>query len=314
MTAFALFRDPSSLVLLCALAFDLALGELPARIHPVVWMGKLTTLLERLAPGQGRVRQLLAGLAIALFVPAVFALPVAWVAGRSSWLSGALTALVVSSTFAVRELGRAGMRVHAALDAGDLSQGRAGLRSLCSRDPTQLDSDQVVAATVESLSENTSDSLVAPLFYYVLFGAGGAVFYRAVNTLDAMIGYHGRYEYLGRVSARLDDILNFIPARLTAWLLIAVGALSGQRATRGIAILSRDGANTESPNAGRPMAAMAGLLGLRLEKAGHYTLGDPERPLDAERIREAWNIVRWTCYLAALLALALLEVRSALRP
>src|SRR4029077_4357780 len=167
-------------------------------------------------------------------------------------------------------LGAAAHRVSRALARGDLAAARQGLASLCSRDPAALDGPALAAATIESLAENASDSVVAPLFYFALFGIPGAVFYRAVNTLDAMIGYHGRYEYLGKAAARFDDLLNLIPARLTAWLLLGAGSLTAADATRGWSICRRDGGNTESPNAGRPMAAMAGLLGVELVKAGHY--------------------------------------------
>src|SRR5262249_61854725 len=121
-------------------------------------------------------------------------------------------------------LGVAALDVRHALAGGRLHDARYALRSLCSRDASQLDPPLLVAAAIESVAENASDSFVAPLFYYALFGLPGAVFYRAVNTLDAMIGYHGRYEYLGKAAARLDDVLNFVPARLTAALLLAARA------------------------------------------------------------------------------------------
>jgi adenosylcobinamide-phosphate synthase len=160
------------------------------------------------------------------------------------------------------------------------------------------------------VAENASDSFVAPVFFYALFGLPGAVFYRAVNTLDAMIGYRGRYEWLGKASARLDDALNWIPARITAALLLAGGAVMGLDARRGARILARDGALTESPNAGRPMAAMAGLLGVELTKAGHYRLGDPLEPLAPAQIDRAWRAVCAAAVLAVAGALAILEVRD----
>jgi adenosylcobinamide-phosphate synthase len=145
----------------------------------------------------------------------------------------------------------------------------------------------------------------------MLFGVGGAVFYRAANTLDAMIGYRGRYEFLGKAAARLDDLLNLVPARLTAGLLIVGGSLDGRDPASAWRILRRDGRNTESPNAGRPMAAMAGLLRVRLEKIGHYRLGDPVEPLAPAKIDEAWQIVRRAAALTAALAAIALGVRHA---
>src|SRR5262249_18581607 len=171
-----------------------------------------------------------------------------------------------------------------------------------SRDPSALDAPLVVAATVESVAENASDSFVAPLFYYALFGLPGAVAYRAINTADAMIGYHGRYERLGKVAARLDDVANFVPARLTAALLLAAGACARLRVREGWRILRRAARATESPNAGRPMSAMAGLLGVQLEKVGHYRLGDGAAALDAAHIDAAWRVVAIAAAIAAALA------------
>jgi adenosylcobinamide-phosphate synthase len=147
--------------------------------------------------------------------------------------------------------------------------------------------------------------VVAPLLFFACFGVPGALAYRAVNTLDAMIGYHGRYEYLGKASARLDDLLNLVPARLTAALLLVAGALLGHDVRRGWRILRRDGGRTESPNAGRPMAAMAGLLGVRLEKQGHYRLGDPLHAVGARTIAAAWRVTALAMALAFGLAAAL---------
>jgi adenosylcobinamide-phosphate synthase len=306
------------LVLLLALALDLTCGEPPDRLHPVVWIGALTTALVRLAPARGPGRQLAAGAGIALLVPLVacglsWALLAALAAARPSSPLAALPALAVAtllckSSFSLRGLGRAAGAVRDALTGGQLAAARHALRSLCSRDPERLDQPQVLAAAIESVAENASDSFVAPLFYYLLFGVPGALFYRAVNTLDAMIGYRGRYEYLGKSAARLDDLLNLIPARLTAALLLAAGWLRGHSARRAWRVLRRDGARTESPNAGRPMAVMAGLLGVPLEKPGHYRLGDATRPLTAPCLAEAWRITGVAAALAVLLACLFLGV------
>lgn len=297
----------SASVLAAALAIDVAFGELPAGAHPVVMMGRVARALERRLPSEGPRRQLLAGGLLAAAVPLGFAgasaallqLTHPW--PLAQWL---LEVLVLTAMFAARALGDAAREVASALSAGQLERARLGLRSLCSRDPSQLNEPELVGATIESVAENASDSFVAPLFYYVLFGLPGAVVYRAVNTLDAMVGYRGRYEYLGKASARLDDVLNFVPARLTAALLLCAGALQGKDLRRGVFTWRRDAASTASPNAGRPMAAMAGLLGVRLEKAGHYGLGDAREALAQEKIAESWRVVRLAFALTALLALA----------
>ena len=291
------------LALVLALILDATLGEYPNALHPVVWMGKLISALERLAPARP-VAQLVHGAMIALLVPSLFggaALLLGWV-NLPEPLVLLLSVLLLKASLALGALGKAAMVEREALQRGDLAGAREGLRSLCSRDPSALDPGALAAGTIESVAENLSDSFVAPLFFYALFGVPGALAYRAVNTLDAMIGYRGRYEYLGKAAARLDDLLNWIPARLTAAALVLAGALRGQDARRGLRIWRRDGARTESPNAGRPMAAMAGLLGVRLDKPGHYQLGDAADALSPLKIDEAWRTARLAAWIAAALA------------
>jgi adenosylcobinamide-phosphate synthase len=296
-------------VLALALLVDLAVGEYPSALHPVVWMGRCISLLESRAPRAGRARQLAYGALVAVGVPALFGGSAALLAAgchRLGWLGVPVEALALKSTFALRELGRAGARVGDALGRGELSEARERLRALCSRDPSRLDPPRLAAAAIESLGENASDSVVAPIFWYLVLGLPAAFAYRAANTLDARIGYHGEHEWLGKAAARLDDLWNIVPARLTALLLLAAGSLCGADARRGARILRRDGHKTESPNAGRPMAALAGLLGVELEKVGHYRLGDPVAALGPEKIAAAWRIVSLACFLAVALSLALL--------
>jgi adenosylcobinamide-phosphate synthase len=295
------------LALVLALIVDATLGEYPNALHPVVWMAKLLSALERLAPARPAA-QLAHGAVIALVVPSLFggaALLLGW-ANLPEPLVLLLSVVLLKASLALGALGKAAMVVREALHRRDLAGAREGLRSLCSRDPSALDAGALAAGTIESVAENLSDSFVAPLLYYALLGVPGALAYRAVNTLDAMIGYHGRYEYLGKAAARLDDLLNWIPARLTAAMLVLAGALRGQDARRGLRVWWRDGARTESPNAGRPMATMAGLLGVRLDKPGHYQLGDATDALSPLKIDEAWRTARLAAWItAALVALYL---------
>jgi adenosylcobinamide-phosphate synthase len=277
------------LVLIVALGLDRFLGEYPNRWHPVVWMGKVIQFLERRAPSAPGA-QLAYGLGMAFGVPALFAtLGAVLLVPGLDFVAGVF---LVKACFAMRALGQAGDRVATAVDAGDLAAAREGLRSLCSRDPSSLSAQEVVAGATESVAENASDSIVAPLFWYALFGLPGILYYRAANTMDAMIGYHGRYEWLGKAAARQDDVLNVVPARLTALLLLVGGGVLGSDVPGGLRILRRDAGKTESPNAGWPMATMAGLLGVVLEKSGHYRLGDGGGRLDGGTIRRAWRIVQ----------------------
>jgi len=302
-------------VLILAVALDAAVGEPPALIHPVVWMGGAIALWERTVRWQGRIGQLLAGAVVAAAIPASFA-GGAWLAEsrlRGHPLLGLIVcAFLFKTTFALRALSRAARVVRDAVTQGRIDDARTGLSALCSRDARALDASELVGATIESFAENASDSFVAPLFWFALFGLPGAMCYRAVNTLDAMIGYHGRYEWLGKVAARLDDAMNMIPARLTAWLLIGAGALAGYDARRASRVLARDGSRTESPNAGRPMAAMAGLLGVELTKRGHYSLGDAFETLDPKQIDRASRVVLVASIFAVVITIVILEGRLAL--
>ena len=299
-----------------ALVLDAALGEPSTAVHPVVWIGRLISWLNARAPQKGRVAQLAYGAGVALAVPAAAALPAALL-GRAArrWhplVRVAVAALALKPTFAARDLFAHLERVRAPLAAGRLDDARASLQMIVSRDTQTLSPELVAAAAVESAAENASDSFVAPLLYYLALGPAGSLAYRASNTLDAMIGYHGRYEYLGKAAARLDDLANLIPSRLTA-LLIAIASPLGQGDPRRAWRMAREHhGRTESPNAGWPMAAMAGALGVELEKVGHYRLGEPKEHLRPEHVRRAMRIVAGAMVLAAgLVGIALVGAASA---
>lgn len=301
-------------MLAVAIALDLVFGDPPNVVHPVAWMGRVANALVRRAPASGPGRQLVAGALIVLTLcgacvgaVAVLALATAATPALAFWAgAGVLTCM-----FAIKGLGSAGRVVGDALANGRIGEARQGLSALCSRDAATLEEPELAAATIESVAENLSDSFVAPLLAYALFGLPGAVIYRAANTLDAMIGYHGRYEYLGKAAARLDDLLNLVPARLTAGLLLAAGAMTSADVGGGLRILRRDRRKTESPNAGWPMATMAGLLGVCLSKPEHYRLGDETRTVTFGDIDRAWRIVAIAAALAGALALLIAVGRSA---
>lgn len=304
----------SPAMLAVALAWDVLLGDPPNAMHPVAWIGRLARVFIDRAPREGPARQLLAGALIAVAVPAI-CVGFVWAAARATQTQPVLAfwvgAALLKSTFAVRGLGAAGLVVREALREGRIADARRALSSLCSRDATGLDEAQLAGAAIESLAENLSDSFVGPLLAYVLFGLPGAVTYRAINTLDSMIGYRGRFELLGKAAARLDDLVNLVPARVTALLLVAAGALTGADASGGLRVLRRDRRATASPNAGWPMATMAGLIGVVLEKDGDYRLGDGLRPAAGGDIDRAWRIVAFAAALAAVLGLVALLGRRA---
>lgn len=276
-----------AIVLLAGL-FDVLLGEPPSAIHPVVGIGKLIGWLERRRPRGRPAAELGWGLLIVLVtcgVSGAIAAGLAWGLGKLPWwLAIPCTAYLLKTTFSLRGLVEAGRTVQRAL-AADSDAAREELKALVSRS-RNLDPPQIVSATVESLAENLTDSVLAPLCYFALFGLPGAAVYRAINTMDAMIGYRGEYEYVGKIAARLDDVVNWIPARIAGAMLCLVTLTVGGF-TAAVRTLRRDRRLVESPNAAWTMAPMAGALRVQLEKVGHYRLGTPERPLTADLIGEA---------------------------
>jgi adenosylcobinamide-phosphate synthase len=297
-------------VLLAAL-IDVTLGEPPAALHPVVWMGRLIAALERRRPRGRPGAELAYGVLIMLVTAgAAFAagLALAWALGYAPWWIELIAgACILKTAFSLRGLVRAGRDVQRALRAGT-AEARASLRALVSRSP-DLDPPLIVSAAIESLAENLTDSVVSPLLYYALFGLPGALAYRAINTMDAMLGYRDHREYVGKAAARSDDAANWVPTRVTGLLLVAVSALQGTAGRAWWAFRTQHEPQY-GPNKTLAIATMAGSLGVQLVKPGAYALGAPDRPLTADVIDEAvWRVwaaggaaVALAAGLAALLA------------
>jgi adenosylcobinamide-phosphate synthase len=283
---------------------DVAFGEPPDRLHPVAWVGGLIAVLERRRPRRRPRAELAYGWLIVLIVcglsAALGVLAVRAVDSVPLWLALPLAALVLKPAFSLRGLVTAGRRVERAL-ATDAGAARAGLRALVSRD-TDLEPPQIVSATVESLAENLTDSVVAPLLFFALFGLPGALVYRAINTMDAMIGYYGELEFVGKPAARLDDAANWLPVRLEGLLLLAVAALR-RTAPAAWAALRTQRRPSPGPNKLWTIAPMAGALGVQLEKRGFYAVGPGSRPLAPAVIGEAITMV-WTAGGATIAAAA----------
>ncbi|MDY6834853.1 MAG: cobalamin biosynthesis protein [Chloroflexota bacterium] len=281
-------------ILLLALALDIVFGELPNQVHPVAAIGRVISWQLRFAPKNNK-EAFFYGIFIALFTIAIFSVPIYILLWYLRDINAVLFVLVgavcLKNTFSLKELGCAARRVQSPLRVGELTKAREAVGRIVSRNTSCLERDAVVAATIESVSENTSDSFVAPLFYFLLLGVPGALAYRVANTLDAMVGYHGEYEYLGKFSARMDDILNYIPSRISGLLVVLVANLARGSMARAWHVMWRDHANTESPNAGWTMSATAGALGLRLEKEGQYSLGDTIVPVSVEAISQGVRIM-----------------------
>lgn len=285
----------AALAVLLALAVDRWLGEPPVRLHPVVWIGHyLGWAGQRIAPAAGiplpqRDLAAFARGAIAWCAGAILAITVALALQLGlqrlpAWGQLIALGLLLKPLLAWSMLKSEVLAVEAALSVS-LQQGRGRLSWLCSRDTSVLSESQVRETALESLAENLNDSVVAPLFWFALAGLPGAALYRFANTADAMWGYRGErsgrvWEWAGKWAAHADDLLSWLPARLTALLLaLAAGGLSLVR-------LRREARVTPSPNGGWPMGAMALALGVRLGKPGVYTLNataQPPGPHDTDR-------------------------------
>lgn len=296
-----------------ALLADASFGEPSEGVHPIVLMGRAISAFEKRAFAlKGTRQRTLTGLLLAAALPTLsftFArISLRLAPKRLRW---PLEIGLLSTTLSMRGLARAALAVERELAGGDLQAARARVGELVGRDTEHLPPSEIARAAVESVAENTSDSVVAPMLYGLLWGAPGALAYKAVNTLDSMVGHpHPPYEDLGWASARLDDLANLLPSRLTA-LSVATVSCSNRRAGETLSTARRYGPLTRSPNAGWAEAAFAGSLGLELGGANYYggalrqgpTLGDG-RPPESADIRRAVGLMHRTCLLLAGLALA----------
>lgn len=280
-------------MLAIALTVDLALGDPPDKYHPVSWMGRVISYFEarglKLAPSSQRAYGVLATIAVA----ALFAAPLALLfpyLREASYIAYVITGgVLLKMTFSFRGLREAAIKIRNLIKNSD-DGARFELRALVSRDAGKLSKPQMISAVVESVAEGLCDSLVAPLFYFLIFGVAGAVVYRVVNTLDSRVGYYGKYEHLGRFPARADDVLNYIPARLAALMIAAAATIVRRRGGRSWRTAARDHAKLQSPNAGWPIAAIAGALGIQLEKPDHYRVGEANHPLTPLTITKALKL------------------------
>jgi adenosylcobinamide-phosphate synthase len=302
---------------LAAMALDAAIGDPRWLPHPVRAIGALAarteTLARRALPSSARAAGVLAVFVVVGTTGVAVWLLVRGAAALHPALGDAVAIVLLATTLAARDLAGHALAVFRALGRGDLPQARQKAGFMVSRDTAALDEGETARAAVESVAENTVDGVTAPLLFAVVAGPVGAMMYKAVNTLDSMFGYKTeRYLKFGWASARLDDAVNYVPARLTAWLVPLAAALAGGRPLQALRTLARDGRKHPSPNAGLTEAAMAGALGVRLGGVSSYFgapsakpfLGEPLVPLGAATIRGAVLLMALTYLLAALLLIA----------
>ncbi len=309
--------------ILMACLVDLLVGDPRAIPHPVVLMGKAIEFLEGL---MRRITSSPAGLRTAGMVTAVMLAGGSWLltyllllgAFRVNyWLGAVLTVWLISTTIAARGLAGAAKEIYDLLKKGNLTEARRKVGWIVGRDTGNMDVRDVTRATIETVAENIVDGIAAPIFYAFIGGAPLAMAYRAVNTLDSMLGYKNeRFIDFGMASARLDDLANYIPARLTGILLPVAAFLTGKSPGRAISAVLQDASGHPSPNGGIPEAAVAGALGVRLGGLNYYHgqmsfrpyLGEELKPLEPDHIKQVVNLMYITFGLAVAAGLLILFV------
>ena len=308
--------------ILFAFFLDLIIGDPRWLTHPVVLIGKLISFLEGLfrSFAKSNVLEFIGGVILAIIVPAI-AFIVTYrlmqIANHlNPWLGWLVAVFLAYTTIAARSLYVEPLKVTRFLSAGNLDRARHELSYLVGRDTSNLDEKEITRALVETVAENTSDGVIAPLFYLAIGGPPLAMAYKAINTLDSMVGYKNeRYLYFGRASARLDDLVNYIPARLSALLLIMAALMLRKDWKRALKITLRDRKNHQSPNSGHPEAAVAGALGRRLGGLSYYGgvasnkpfIGDDAGEFQVRDVRAAGRLMLTASALMVLISIVVLS-------
>lgn len=303
-----------------AFFFDLLLGDPPWLPHPIRVIGRA---IER---GEGVLRRLLpferlSGVLLTLFIVLGTYIATYWGLSLFYQVSYLLhfiaSTIILFFTLSVRSLAEETGRVVKALEAGDIGKARKELSGIVGRDTKDLDEREIIRACIETVAENTVDGIISPLVYAFLGGPALAMAYKAVNTLDSMVGYKNeRYLYFGWASARLDDLANYVPARVSARLIPMSSYLCGARFKECVYITARDGRKHPSPNSGIPEAAFAGALGVQLGGPSTYggipsnkpLIGEPHEPLTIEKVRQSIRMAYVTSFLALGLGIILRTV------
>lgn len=284
---------------------DIFFGEPPSFLHPVVYMGKIINFLN---PHLIKYENKISGFYLTFILLSLFLIPTYFIIQFAQFnflIYILISALILLTTFAIKELLRTVQRVKNDIKS-DINQARKSVSYLVSRDTSLLTREELISATIETLTENITDSVISPLFYALFLGVLGGVAYRVINTLDAMVGYKNKeYINIGWFPARLDDLVNFLPARLTGLLIIFSALLIGLNWRRSYYTMMKDAKKTPSPNSGYPMAAAAGALGIQLEKKSYYTLGESINSLNESMIDQALLLSEVTIMLFILLSLVI---------
>lgn len=296
---------------------DLIVGDPHSIPHPVIFIGKLISAIEKVVrkifPKTVRGENVAGGVLWLLVVVISTAVPalLLWLCyGLNTWLGLALESIMCWQILATKSLKDESMKVHAALKTGNIEKSRYAVSMIVGRDTANLDDKAVARAAVETVAENTSDGIVAPLLFLAIGGAPLGFFYKAVNTMDSMLGYvEMPYKNIGLVPAKMDDVMNFIPARLSALMMLLAGWLLKLDVKNGWKIFKRDRFNHASPNSAQTESVCAGLLGLQLAGDAWYHgelhkkkfIGDALREIEYEDIKRACRLLYVTAVLSLIL-------------
>jgi adenosylcobinamide-phosphate synthase len=275
------------LIIILAIFMDLVWGELPSSIHPVVLMGKAIDILK---PHLLKIKNKSSGVYLTLILLVLFLIPTYFIIKFALFniiCYILVSALILFTTFAIKGLIKSTRQVKQDIST-DINKARQSVSYLVSRDTESLSKPEIISAAVETLTENITDSVISPLFYTLIFGVLGGMAYRVINTLDAMVGYKNEENIdIGWFPARIDDLVNYLPARITGIFMVMSAAFIGLDWRRSYHTMINEAIKTPSPNSGYPMAAAAGALGVQLEKKGIYTLGENINPLNIDTIDQA---------------------------
>ena len=290
-----------------AILIDLIFGDPKNRYHPTAWIGTFIAKLTTITKNQNSTFEKIGGIIMIIIISSVvvlllsglnFGISLISVDYISLILSVVIGALLLKTTIAIRGMEKHAISVLDSLESNDLDLARNYLSMIVKRNTTKLDKNHVLSGVLESISENTVDGITGPMFYYAFFGLFGAFVYRIINTADSMVGYKNDiFKNLGWFTAKCDTILNYIPSRLTGLMMVISAAILKNNWRNSYKVMIRDGKKTESPNAGYPMAALAGALETKFEKINHYKLGDGEIILTKDHVLSAINIMKLTSIL-----------------
>jgi len=316
------------LAVILAVAIDFALGDPRNKYHPTVWIGTLVgRLVPILRPTNSKLEKI-GGVIIVISVTVIvswltiiFDSELAYLNSLNLVSVSKILILIVTvlgvgfllkTTIAIKGMEQHSSKIMEALSKNDLEEARAKLSMIVKRNTKSLNRQHIISATLESISENTVDGITAPLFYFAIFGLVGAFVYRTVNTIDSMIGYKtDLFRNLGWFGANCDKVLNFLPSRLTSLVMLLASIVVGGDWRHSLEVMKRDGSKTESPNAGYPMATMAGALNVRFEKLDHYILGDGNSEITEKHFRTAISIMKLTTILfVALFTIPMIVILS----